>query len=315
MNSTTLPRIPAIPSARLHVREDGHTSPEQLLDLLLDADARRGSTGLVYLAEHTRAADLTELPGDRTAADHRIRAVTSATGCVAGHGATPEQAAAMAEISRILTESNDPAALAGRMLARIAAEKSQPRCTDPAWCTEAGAHELHTGESVQVVQDCDFAESRKHDHTDQPYIDAKLIAEDDRDTGQRGAGAAVSFGECELTADGLRREVAKIRAALPRLEAMADTLDGKPPYLPPTDWDDAESITVAGAGVLLKVALFTPLEIDGTPNGPQVMVAYNEPSSDAELDHAGAVDFLAQLDALRSKVAVMADTLAEQATR
>lgn len=56
---------------------------------------------------------------DQRSADLFARATAS----IREHGATREQAAAMAEISAIFAGSDDPAALAARVLARIAAER------------------------------------------------------------------------------------------------------------------------------------------------------------------------------------------------
>lgn len=56
---TTVPVLSPLPAERLQFTDDGHADPEQLLTLMTDADARRASTGLAFLAEHTRTADLT----------------------------------------------------------------------------------------------------------------------------------------------------------------------------------------------------------------------------------------------------------------
>lgn len=240
------------------------------------------------------------------------------------HSATPEQAEAMREITRIVMESPDPGAAAGRALELFAAVRAEERqlaghvvqdCGVFTWCTETGDHEWHQGEAVQISQDCDLVDSRKHDHTTDPYIDAKMTAEDDRDTGVRGAGACVAFGECELTADGMRAEVAKILAATPRLLAMADSLDGKPAYVPPTDWGDAERIVPQGEkGALINASLFTPTE-HGMENGPTVLAVFSEPSREAELDLDGARDLREQLLGFLPKLDVMIGALAELAAQ
>ncbi|WP_333768159.1 hypothetical protein [Streptomyces sp. IBSBF 2435] len=296
---------PPLPAAVL--ADDGrHANPAALIDAMSSADARTGSTGLAYVAAHTRAADITP-PG--------IFTITS--------DATPEQAAAMAEMNQIFADADDPAGLAARVLAHIDAERAEQqaltghavqRCGVLAWCTETGEHEWHKGEPVQVAQDCGLGGTYKHDHTATPYLDAYLIAEDDRDTGQRGAGAAVSFGECELTAGGLRREITKILDALPRLAAMADTLDGKPPYVPPTDCDVAERVTCGDAKGAILNAYLCSSEWEGKPDGPTFLSVYAEPSHEDDLDYAKAVDLLAQLDAFRTKLAVMVDALGAQST-
>lgn len=61
--SSTVSTLRAGVADRLRFTEDGHADPAQLLDCLIDADARAGSTGLVYLAEHTRAVDLAPAAG------------------------------------------------------------------------------------------------------------------------------------------------------------------------------------------------------------------------------------------------------------
>lgn len=285
-----------------------HANPDVLAGYLADADTRTGSSGLVYVADHTDASALNAQAGDRIG-----QALANTAAYMTEHGATPEQTAAMAEISRILTESDDPAALAGRLLARIAAEKSHAACTVHTWCREVGEHEWHESLMVQVAQECDHCAADWQKHSDRPYIDVKLCSEDDRETGELGAGAAVSFGECEMDADGLRREVAKMLAAAPRLLALADTLDGIAPCEVPTDCDVAARVQASDAkGALLNAYLFTSM-CEGEPDGPTVLSVYGEPQGDDDLDHAGAVDFLAQLDAFRSKVSTMVDVLAANA--
>jgi hypothetical protein len=56
--STTVTTLNLSAADRLRFTPDGHADPAQLLDCLVDADTRSQSTGLVYLAEHTRAADV-----------------------------------------------------------------------------------------------------------------------------------------------------------------------------------------------------------------------------------------------------------------
>lgn len=235
---------------------------------------------------------------------------------------TVRQMADAAEMTRIVAESADPAATAARVLDLIKAEKNQPvtghavtTCGVLAWCVRTDDHEWHESAPIQVAQECSYRSSG-HDHAANPYIDVKLIAEDDRETGVRGAGATVSLGDCELTADGLRSEAAKILAAAPRLRAMADTLDGAPAYVPPTTWEDAAEVRTVGAkGPVFSAYLHTPTEHEtGTADNPTSLVVFPGATMDAELDLDGGRDlreqlvtFLPQLDAM---IAVLAETSA-----
>jgi hypothetical protein len=106
------------------------------------------------------------------------------------------------------------------------------QCPVHPWCIEDGDHTWHNSEPVTVHVECGLDKTHNHGHNRTPYIDARLISEDDPSTGIRGARAAVSLDDCEVDAAGARREVAKLRAALPRIETLADILDGKPPTPP-----------------------------------------------------------------------------------
>ncbi|MGW0876880.1 DUF6907 domain-containing protein [Streptomyces sp. NPDC002740] len=81
------------------------------------------------------------------------------------------------------------------------------------WCTVTGDHEMHTSHAVTINQPGGRA-----------VLDARVMAEDGRGGGP-GLAPFIGYCETDLTPDGLRTEVAKIRAALPRLEALADTVD------------------------------------------------------------------------------------------
>ncbi|MFC4034577.1 hypothetical protein ACFO3J_24315 [Streptomyces polygonati] len=234
---------------------------------------------------------------------------------------TPQQVADAAEITRIVMESADPAATAARVLDLIAAEKNQPlvghaamRCGVLAWCVQTGDHEWHESAHVQVAQECGY-ESSGHDHAANPYIDVKLIAEDDRETGVRGAGATVALGDCDLTADGLRREAAKILAAVPRLLAMAAMLDGKPAYVPPTTWIDAAEVRTAGAnGPVFSAYLHTPTEHEtGTADNATSLVVVPGATMDAELDVDGGRDLREQLVTFLPRLDAMIAVLAAKA--
>jgi hypothetical protein len=52
------------------------------------------------------------------------RALTNAAACIAEHGATPEQAEAMREITRVVIESGDPTGAARQVLDLIEAQKA-----------------------------------------------------------------------------------------------------------------------------------------------------------------------------------------------
>jgi hypothetical protein len=103
------------------------------------------------------------------------------------------------------------------------------QCPVHSWCIEVGDHTWHNSESVTVHVECGLDKTHNHGHNLTPYIDARLISEDDPAAGIRGARAAVSIDDCEVDAAGARREAAKLRAALLRIETLADILDGKPP--------------------------------------------------------------------------------------
>lgn len=72
MNLPTAPASIAIPADRLTFTANGHADPAQLAGLITDADTRVQSTGLTYLAEHTRTADLTEPPAVPEQTDREI---------------------------------------------------------------------------------------------------------------------------------------------------------------------------------------------------------------------------------------------------
>lgn len=100
----------------------------------------------------------------------------------------------------------------------------------------------------------------------------------------------------------------------PTLQQLADDAEKTPPgYVPPTEWDDAEGITLAGKpGAFLKACMFTPTW-QGIPEGPTVLSVYSEPDSAGELDLAGANQFIADLEAFLPKLRAMRDVLAEAA--
>lgn len=236
---------------------------------------------------------------------------------------TPQQVADAAEMTRIVMESANPAATASRVLDLIEAEKNQPvtghavnKCGALAWCKETGDHELHIGQPVRVSVDCGRPASH-HDHISDPYLDAYLFAEDDRATGALAVEPSVAFATCDLTADGLRAEAAKILAAVPQLLAMADTLDGTPAYVPPTTWEDAAEVRTVGAkGPVFSAYLHTPTEHEtGTADNPTSLVVFPGATMDAELDLDGGRDlreqlvtFLPQLDAMIAVLAERAET-------
>jgi hypothetical protein len=91
---------------------------------------------------------------------------------------------------------------------------SSPACDVWSWCTLTGDHEMHTSHAVTINQPGGRA-----------VMDARVMAEDGRDGGP-GLDPFIGYCETDLTPDGLRTEIAKIRAALPRLEALADIVDG-----------------------------------------------------------------------------------------
>ncbi|MET7679043.1 hypothetical protein [Streptomyces sp. NPDC005423] len=96
---------------------------------------------------------------------------------------------------------------------------SAPACIVWSWCTVTGDHEMHTSHDVTIEQSGGGT-----------VLDARVMAEDGRDGGP-GLAPFIDYCETDLTPDGLRAEVANIRAALPRLEALADIVDGTPTKL------------------------------------------------------------------------------------
>ncbi|WP_031516818.1 DUF6907 domain-containing protein [Streptomyces sp. NRRL F-5123] len=186
------------------------------------------------------------------------------------------------------------------------------QCPVHPWCIERGDHTWHNSEPVTVHVECGVDEAHNHGHAESPYVEARLVSEDDPATGARGAGAAVMIGDCEVTAAGARREAAKLRAALPRIEALADILDGQAAYTPPTSYESAETIKAVGTdGALLKVYLFDPSREElGGYDGPRTMAVTPEMGSATDLDLDGAIDFRNQLAALLPKVDAMISSLA-----
>lgn len=83
-------------------------------------------------------------------------------------------------------------------------------------------------------------------------------------------------------------------------------------YTPPTDYDTAEAITCAGErGAILKAYLLTPMW-EGVPDGPTRLSVFTEPSSEGELDAAGATKLIADLETLLPRLRAMRDVLAAQ---
>jgi hypothetical protein len=80
----TVPGTRPVPADRLRLAPNGHADPEQLRGLLVDADARAGSSGLVYLAEHTRAADLAPAVG-RQGPQEPVRSAGCLPWCAGPH--------------------------------------------------------------------------------------------------------------------------------------------------------------------------------------------------------------------------------------
>lgn len=95
-------------------------------------------------------------------------------------------------------------------------------------------------------------------------------------------------------------------------ESRAALTPPTPAYVPPTDFEHAESITLAGAeGATLKAYLNAP-EWEGVLDGPMTMAVLSEPLSDGDLDLDGANKLIADLEALLPKLRAMRDVLAAQ---
>ncbi|NEA73825.1 hypothetical protein [Streptomyces sp. SID13588] len=87
------------------------------------------------------------------------------------------------------------------------------------WCAVTGDHEMHTSHDVTIEQPGGGT-----------VLGARVMAEDGRDGGP-GLAPFIGYCETDLTPDALRAEVTQVRAALPRLEALADIAKGIPPKL------------------------------------------------------------------------------------
>ncbi|MFD7130550.1 DUF6907 domain-containing protein [Streptomyces sp. NPDC059894] len=124
-----------------------------------------------------------------------------------------QSAAALAAPSQFDTDAR-PADPTVRDRAALALIPSAPACVAWSWCTATGNHEIHTSHDVTI---------------DQPggrtVLQACVMAEGGCD-GDPGLAPFIAYCETDLTPDGLRTEVARIRATLPRLEALADIVDG-----------------------------------------------------------------------------------------
>ncbi len=223
---------------------------------------------------------------------------------------TPEQEAAYDEALRIVGDSPERAARALELIA----EDQAPACPVHPWCIEKGAHTWHNSETVEVTAECGIG--KKHNHSDTPpYLEVRLISEDNPTTGVRGDNAAVMIDDCEVDADGARHEVEKIRAALPRIEALAAQLDGAAAlptsrYMPSPEWGDAEEIRTVGAdSAILKAALFVPTDVNGADEPPVLAVYSGGFGTDVELDRAGALNLRAQMLAFLPKLDAMISLL------
>ncbi|WP_202234303.1 DUF6907 domain-containing protein [Actinacidiphila reveromycinica] len=91
-----------------------------------------------------------------------------------------------------------------------------PTCLVWAWCIVTGDHEMHLSRDVTIEQPGGGT-----------VLDAHVMAEDGRD-GSPGLAPFIGYCETDLSADELRAEVTRIRAALPGLLALADIADGRP---------------------------------------------------------------------------------------
>lgn len=90
-------------------------------------------------------------------------------------------------------------------------------CPVYAWCRETGIHEIHNSEAVCLAEPGRTPHPRR-------YIEAWLMAENGRH-GEKGVAPLIGFGDTDLTPDGLRAQIAEIRAILPRLEALANAAE------------------------------------------------------------------------------------------
>lgn len=96
------------------------------------------------------------------------------------------------------------------------------------------------------------------------------------------------------------------------LNADASPLPGPAPYVPPTEYEDrARVVCGSERGAIINAYLYTP-EWQGKPDGPTRLTVFTEPSSEGELDAAGATRLIADLDQLRPKLCAMRDVLAAQ---
>ncbi|MFE2639336.1 DUF6907 domain-containing protein [Streptomyces scopuliridis] len=132
---------------------------------------------------------------------------------------TAQSAAALATPSQFSTDAR-PTEPTVHDRAVLTLVPSEPACVVWSWCTVTGNHEMHTSHDVTINQP-----------GGRTVLDARVMAEDGRD-GDPGLAPFIGYCETDLTPDGLRTEVANIRATLPRLEALADIVDGIQPKLP-----------------------------------------------------------------------------------
>lgn len=334
MNSTTLPRIPAIPSARLRVSEDGHTEPEQLLDLLLDADARRGSTGLEYLAEHTRAADLTDLaaakpdPSQITRAEVEIAELSEGTAVLyKQYGDTLKVALPpVHDLDQVKTAIS--VFVSPEAAALITSPATPTNFIVPAtFATDQPLGSDHPDAKVEAIDMAFRAMDEKgptagelvaalnHVRWSYPFAVVQEIA-DAIEHNLKATAALPTMRQLEA-AEEITRYVTESpdpAAAAGRFLELIEAEKNPPVYVPPTECDVAERVTCAGAkGAFLNAYLWTP--DDNEPDAPTLLSVYSEPSADDDLDLDGARRLRADLAALLPKLDVMIDVLAEQAQR
>ncbi|MFF7192676.1 hypothetical protein ACFZAM_03020 [Streptomyces sp. NPDC008079] len=107
--SDTVQTLRPLPANSLTFSATGHTNPEQLLGLLTDADARRGSTGLAYLAEHTRAADLipTSAGPNHGKLPYAVRTAPATPSELVASATSVVTQAVTASLARLKTNPND----------------------------------------------------------------------------------------------------------------------------------------------------------------------------------------------------------------
>ncbi|WP_228181957.1 DUF6907 domain-containing protein [Streptomyces anulatus] len=159
-------------------------------------------------------------------------------------------------------------------------EPAAAPCGAYAWCAETGDHSMHLTAYVEAPTPDGYGDC---------VLPANVMAED----GPEGLDISVGWLDLNLTADQTRARVAELHRHLDTVAALADIVDGRPPLEP-----GAETYSVSAAGATGDLISSEIYHLDDPKSGePAARIAvFGQPEADADLDVAGADQFVADLE-------------------